>query len=137
MAVVGELNRVANKIEQHLAQPRRINQPMTAQQVVVAGFQFKTLVARLRLQGFPWTQYGSIAATVESVGSEVRDGRVRVELAIDPHNHTTIPIQHGLPGSVEVQVEQVSPATLALRAAGRLVTSPKTLAVSEARQTAQ
>jgi membrane fusion protein (multidrug efflux system) len=62
---------------------------------------------------------------------------VRVELAIDPHNHTTIPIQHGLPGSVEVQVEQVSPATLALRAAGRLVTSPKTLAVSEARQTAQ
>ena len=93
--------------------------------------------ARLRLQGFPWTQYGSIAATVESVGSEVRDGRVRVELAIDPHNHTTIPIQHGLPGSVEVQVEQVSPATLALRAAGRLVTSPKTLAVSEARQTAQ
>ena len=92
--------------------------------------------ARLRLQGFPWAQYGSIAATVESVGSEVRDGRVRVELAIDPHNHTAIPIQHGLPGSVEVQVEQVSPATLALRAAGRLVTSPKTLVVSETRQAA-
>ena len=93
--------------------------------------------ARLRLQGFPWTQYGSIAATVESVGSEVRDGRVRVELLIDPHNHTAIPIQHGLPGSVEVLVEQISPATLALRAAGRLVTSPKTMVVSEARQTPQ
>jgi multidrug resistance efflux pump len=89
--------------------------------------------ARLRLQGFPWTQYGSIGATVQSVGSEVRDGRVRVELAIDPNTHTAIPIQHGLPGSVEVKVEQVSPATLALRAAGRLVTSPKTVFVSEAR----
>jgi len=91
--------------------------------------------ARLRLQGFPWTQYGSIGATVQSVGSEVRDGRIRVELAIDPNTHTTIPIQHGLPGSVEVQVERVSPAILALRAAGRLVTSPKTVFVSEAKQT--
>lgn len=89
--------------------------------------------ARLRLQGFPWTQYGSIGATVQSVGSEVRDGRVRVELALNPNTNTAIPIQHGLPGSVEVQVEQVSPATLALRAAGRLVTSPKTVFVSEAR----
>jgi membrane fusion protein (multidrug efflux system) len=92
--------------------------------------------ARLRLQGFPWTQYGSIMATVESVGSEVRDGRVRVELVIEPKTRTAIPIQHGLPGSVEVRVEQVSPATLALRATGRLVTSPKTVVVPEATQVA-
>jgi multidrug resistance efflux pump len=109
---------------------------------VIAGFPPASAIgrvrpgqpARLRLQGFPWTQYGSIAATVQSVGSEVRDGRVRVELTIDPNPQTAIPIQHGLPGSVEVQVERVSPATLALRAAGRLVTSPKTVFVSEARQ---
>jgi len=76
-----------------------------------------------------------VGATVQSVGSEVRNGKIRVELAIDPNTHTTIPIQHGLPGSVEVQVEQISPATLALRAAGRLVTSPKTAFVPEATQT--
>jgi multidrug resistance efflux pump len=37
--------------------------------------------ARLRLEGFPWAQYGSLAATVSRVASEVRNGRVRVELS--------------------------------------------------------
>ena len=91
--------------------------------------------ARMRLQGFPWTQYGSLAATVQNVGSEVREGRVRVELAIDPNNHSAIPIQHGLPGLVEVHIERVSPATLALRAAGRLVAAPGTVAASGAART--
>ena len=31
--------------------------------------------ARLRLTGFPWTQYGSVAATVASVAHEARDGQ--------------------------------------------------------------
>ena len=79
--------------------------------------------ARMRLQGFPWAQYGTISATVASVGSEVRDGRVRVELVVNGSG-ARIPIQHGLPGSVEVQVEYASPASLALRAAGRLVAAP-------------
>jgi hypothetical protein len=35
-----------------------------------------------------------------------------------------IPLQHGLPGTVEV--DHVPPATLVLRAAGRLVTGPGT-----------
>ncbi len=74
--------------------------------------------ARLRLEGFPSTQYGSVHATVSKVASEVRDGRVRVELA--PSSRTTpVPMQHGLPGTVEVEVEQISPAALVLRAAGR------------------
>jgi len=77
--------------------------------------------ARLRLEGFPWMQYGSLEAGVSSVGSEVRDGRVRVELAISEDPSSRIPVQHGLPGSVEVEVERVSPAALVLRAAGRLV----------------
>ena len=81
--------------------------------------------ARLRLQGFPWMQFGAIPATVASVGSEVRDGQVRVELNVDELK-TSIPLQHGLPGTVEVQVEDVSPAVLVLRAAGQLVASPKT-----------
>jgi multidrug resistance efflux pump len=79
--------------------------------------------ARMRLQGFPWAQYGTISATVSSVGSEVRDGRVRVELLVN-NSGSRIPIQHGLPGSVEVQVENTSPANLTLRAAGSLVAAP-------------
>jgi membrane fusion protein (multidrug efflux system) len=76
--------------------------------------------ARLRLDGYPWTQYGTIAATVAGVGSEPRDGQIRVELTVHPDAASPIPLVHGLPGTVEVEVDRVSPATLALRAAGGL-----------------
>ena len=75
--------------------------------------------ARLRLDGFPWSQYGSIAATVTRVAGELRHGRVQVELAPAPNPPAAIPLQHGLPGVVEVEVERVSPATLILRIAGQ------------------
>jgi hypothetical protein len=75
--------------------------------------------ARLRLDGFPWTEYGSIGATVTHVGSEVRDGRIRVELAVNPHAANRVPMQHGLPGTVQVVVERISPASLVLRVVGR------------------
>lgn len=75
--------------------------------------------ARLRLDGFPWTEYGSVSATVAHVASEVRDGRIRVELALNPHSANRIPMQHGLPGTVQVQVERISPASLVLRVVGR------------------
>jgi multidrug resistance efflux pump len=80
--------------------------------------------ARLRLEGFPWTQYGSLGATVHRVASEGRDGRVRVELGVEPDGTSPIPLQHGLPGTVEVQVERVAPATLVLRTAGKLLARP-------------
>jgi membrane fusion protein (multidrug efflux system) len=75
--------------------------------------------ARLRLTGFPWTQYGSLAATVTRVAHEARDGHIRVEcrLLLDPRS--VIPLQHGLPGTIEVEVEQVAPALLVLRAVGK------------------
>jgi membrane fusion protein (multidrug efflux system) len=78
--------------------------------------------ARLRLDGFPPTQYGSIAATVSNVAREPRDGQVRVELALDG-TEFGVPMQHGLPGSVEVEIERVSPAALVLRAVGRRMAS--------------
>jgi membrane fusion protein (multidrug efflux system) len=82
--------------------------------------------ARLRLEGFPWAQYGSLAATVSRVANEARDGVIRVELRLEPEVLTTIPLQHGLPGTVEVEVERVSPATLVLRGVGhRLGVSPR------------
>jgi membrane fusion protein (multidrug efflux system) len=84
--------------------------------------------ALLRLDGFPWAQYGSVRATVSDVASEVRNGWVRVEFQVHPAADSRIPMQHGLPGSVEVRVEQVSPANLALRAAGRLMASQRSWA---------
>jgi multidrug resistance efflux pump len=82
--------------------------------------------ARLRLEGFPSAQYGSLAATVTSVADEARDGLIRVECRLGSEARTAIPLRHGLPGTVEVEVERVSPATLVLRAAGkRLGVSPQ------------
>lgn len=83
--------------------------------------------ARLRLEGFPWAQYGSIAATVSTVASEIRDNRVRVELNIAGSPAFAGPLQHGLPGAVEVEVERVSPAALTLRTAGQLITRPRSV----------
>ncbi len=79
--------------------------------------------ARIRLQGFPWAQYGSLEGEVQRVAGEVRDGSVRVELSVTPNGR--IPMQHGLPGSVEVEVERISPARLALRLAGGYLTAPR------------
>lgn len=72
--------------------------------------------AHMRLANFPWTQYGTLTAIVTSVASEVRDGKIRVELALQNSSSSPVPVQHGLPGTIEIEVERVSPATLLLRA---------------------
>lgn len=77
--------------------------------------------AVVRLQGFPWTQFGTVPAEVSRVAGDIRDGHVRVELAIDAARAPRIPLQHGLPGSVEVEVERISPLALVMRSAGRLL----------------
>ncbi len=51
---------------------------------------------------------------------------MRVELVVHARSVSRIPLQHGLQGAVEVEVERVSPARLALRAAGQLVSAPRT-----------
>ena len=75
----------------------------------------------LRLQGFPWAQYGVVGTQVSRVADEIRDGKVRVELAVVSPIPSRIPSQHGLPGSVEIEVERLTPAALVLRTAGRFV----------------
>ena len=77
--------------------------------------------AWLRLDGFPWTEYGKLAASVTSVASEPRSGLVRVELKVNPQSAPLIPLQHGLPGKLEIEVERVAPVELALRAVGKLL----------------
>ena len=74
--------------------------------------------ARMRVTGFPWAQYGMLEATVTAVSSEVLDGRIRVELALDGQLDSVIPRRHGLIGDVEIELEQVSPAALIARSVG-------------------
>jgi multidrug resistance efflux pump len=76
--------------------------------------------AAMRLDGFSWSQYGAVQAVVSRVAREVRDGSVRVELALD-RAPSRIPIGHGLPGSLEIEIERATPASLVLRHAGRLL----------------
>jgi len=90
--------------------------------------------ARLRLEGFPWTQYGYVDATVTSVASETRDQRVRVELAIRPSATSRIPLQHGMPGAVEIEVERVAPLALLARSLGQTLSGKVAAAASPAGQ---
>lgn len=85
--------------------------------------------ARVRLDGFPWAQYGGLVATVSAVATQAREGSIRVELTMPPDDVSRIPRQHGLPGTVEVEVERLSPALLALRAAGKLIEPPRSIPV--------
>jgi len=77
--------------------------------------------ARMRSEGFPWTQYGTLPARVSAISGEAQDGLVRVTLSISEPESTPIPLRHGITGSVEIELEEVSPATLVMRAAGGLL----------------
>jgi len=80
--------------------------------------------ATLRLDGFPWAEFGTVSARVERVAQEVRDGKVRVELALAEKSSFRGTLQHGMPGTLEVAVERVSPMGLTLRTAGQWLTRP-------------
>lgn len=77
--------------------------------------------AVVKLEGFPWAQFGTLSARVVRVAGEIRARKVRVELAVKAPDGSHIPLQHGLPGSVEIEVERISPAVLLLRSAGQAV----------------
>src|SRR6185295_8754551 len=80
--------------------------------------------ARILLSGFPSTQYGYVPARVVRVASEPRDGRIRVELTLQPDRGSRLPLQHGLPATAEVEVERVTPAILVLRTVGKVFDRP-------------
>ncbi|MCP5182166.1 MAG: HlyD family efflux transporter periplasmic adaptor subunit [Pseudomonadales bacterium] len=75
--------------------------------------------AQMRLDGFPWAQFGVLPAQVVGVGSEIRDNLVRVEFQPLPQPESKIILQHGLPGAIEVNIEQLTPAVLVMRKAGQ------------------
>jgi multidrug resistance efflux pump len=97
---------------------------------VVAGRIRTGQAARVRLDGFSWTQYGSITARVAEVASEPRDSTLRVELDVLGAGPRGVPLQHGLPGTVEVSTERLSPAQLVLRELGGLLTHSSNAAAS-------
>ncbi|HEX8111994.1 MAG TPA: HlyD family efflux transporter periplasmic adaptor subunit [Kofleriaceae bacterium] len=82
--------------------------------------------AQLKLDGYPWTIYGTVPARVTRVGTEpgiaatpeAIPGTVRVELDIQPSLDPRIQLQHGLTATVEVEVARVSPLALLMRAIG-------------------
>lgn len=96
---------------------------------IVADFEPSDAVGRIRVgqpahmrsEGFPWTQYGTLPATVTAISGEADDGQVRVTLTIAAPERTPIPLRHGITGAVEIELEAVSPATLVMRAAGGLL----------------
>lgn len=80
--------------------------------------------ATLRLDGYPWAEFGTVAATVSTVAQEVRAGKVRVELALERNASFRGVLEHGMPGTLEIAVERVSPWTLILRTSGQWLSQP-------------
>jgi len=78
--------------------------------------------ARIRLDAFPWAQYGALQGTVSHVATEGRQGLTRVELVVDGAGAARHELQHALSASVDLQLESVAPIVLLLRAAGRMAT---------------
>ena len=81
--------------------------------------------AKLRLTGYPWTEFGVVEAKVSNVAGEDRDGRARVELEVLDSPTLKTKMRHGMPGELEVEVEKTPPASLALRMAGQWLTAVK------------
>ncbi len=73
--------------------------------------------AEMRLDGFPWIQHGTLSLVVREVAGEWRNGRVRVDFDVVTVP-AAIPLQHGLPGTVVVTGERVTPLQMLLRAVG-------------------
>jgi len=88
--------------------------------------------AQLKLDGYPWTIYGTVPARVTRVGTEpgitatpeAIPGTVRVELDIETPADPRIKLRHGLTASVEVEVARVSPVALLMRAIGEWDVAP-------------
>lgn len=94
---------------------------------VVADFPLAVALGRvqpgqaawLQRDGVSWAQNGSVAATVRQVTHNAQDGVLRVELQLHSDIPMALPWPPGLPVTVGVAVEHLSPATLVLRAIGQ------------------
>ncbi|NTX01939.1 HlyD family secretion protein [Myxococcus sp. CA040A] len=89
--------------------------------------------ARLKLDGYPNTIYGTVPARVTAVGTEPGQtatpeaipGTVRVELKFAPPDDPRIQLRHGMTLVVEVEVARASPVALLMRALGEWNPQPE------------
>ncbi len=68
--------------------------------------------ARIRFYALPWTEFGTLDARVLRVGTEERNGTVRVDFRVDTDAPLAAQLNHGLKGEAVVQIDE---ATLAQR----------------------
>jgi membrane fusion protein (multidrug efflux system) len=129
-AVAGRLGEVAPlRVGTMLQEGEHMGAILTQGRLLVVAYFPPATVGRLhpgqyatiRLQGFPWAEFGTVKAQVERVADEVRDDKVRVEMAVLDMKDLRVPLRHGMPGTVEVAVEHSTPAVLLLRLAGQVV----------------
>lgn len=64
--------------------------------------------ASIRFYALPWTEYGTLQATVLRVGSEERNGTVRVDFSLDTESPLAAQLNHGLKGQAIVQVDEAT-----------------------------
>jgi multidrug resistance efflux pump len=83
--------------------------------------------ARVRLEAFPWVQWGSLEAVVTSVATEARGGLLRVELALSSQQRTGLLLTHGLAAEVLIEIERVTPIAMLMRTLGRSLSTPSIL----------
>lgn len=88
--------------------------------------------ASIRFYALPWSEYGTLEATVLRVGSEERNGTVRVDFRLDTGSPLAAQLNHGLKGQAIVQIDE---ATLTERMF-RLLNQPLPPASSELQQAA-
>jgi hemolysin D len=89
--------------------------------------------ARLKLDGYPMTIYGTVPARVTAVGTEPGQvatpeaipGTVRAELEFTTPADPRIQLRHGMTLTVEVEVARVSPLALLMRAVGEWQPAPE------------
>ncbi len=76
--------------------------------------------AQLRLTAFPAVQYGTVPARVARIAQGLPGDPLQVEFTLMPAA-SSIPLQPGLLGTMEVEVERISPAILLLRVSGQVL----------------
>jgi membrane fusion protein (multidrug efflux system) len=105
--------------------------PVSDALLVVAQFPAGAALGRIRvgqtaifrLEAFPWAEFGTVDARVSTVAQDVREGTVRVELELLPSPRFAGSVEHGMPGSVEVLIERLSPLGLIGRTVGEWATT--------------
>jgi multidrug resistance efflux pump len=75
--------------------------------------------AEIRLDAFPWMEYGSLPARVAAVEEATGGDRVRVDLVLLADGRFVGPREHGLRATALVEIERRSPLGLLVRGLGR------------------